>query len=155
MQVIVQVIHQRLQVILLLAFLLFITFTPSAIALSFSGGSSLTGLVELKQMAKQAMPYETALENPQPTLIEFYADWCTTCQSMASTIHQLPELETHQVNLVMLNIDDPQWMPLVEDYRVNGVPKFVILTAEGTIQDTLVGRVPKVIFQDIFQQIAS
>jgi thiol:disulfide interchange protein len=153
MQAIVQVIRQRLQAIFILAFLFLVIFIPPALALSFTGGSSLSGLVELKQMAKQSIPYETALQNPQPTLIEFYADWCNTCQSMASTIHQLSEIETNQVNLVMLNIDDPQWMPLVEDYQVNGIPKFVVLNADNAVQDTLVGRVPKVIFQDIFWKL--
>ncbi|NEO27294.1 MAG: thioredoxin fold domain-containing protein [Kamptonema sp. SIO4C4] len=108
--------------------------------------------MELKQMAKQSIPYEVALNNSKPTLIEFYADWCTTCQKMASTVHNLPMIEDEKVNLVMLNIDDPQWGSLMTNYQVRGVPKFIILDADGNIQDTLIGRVPKSIFLDVFRE---
>ncbi|MEO0886884.1 MAG: thioredoxin domain-containing protein, partial [Cyanobacteria bacterium J06648_10] len=37
----------------------------------------------LSDMAEQAVPLETAMANGKPTMIEFYANWCTSCQAMA------------------------------------------------------------------------
>ncbi|NEQ97422.1 MAG: hypothetical protein F6K30_11970 [Cyanothece sp. SIO2G6] len=53
----------------------------------------------LKASAQSAMSYEAAMANHQPTLIEFYTDWCIVCQKLAptlSSIHQEfgPELGT-------------------------------------------------------------
>ena len=82
----------------------------------------LSGLMTLKSMATRAVPYELALASEKPTLIEFYADWCTTCQSMSSTVDALHERYGDQVNFVMLDIDDPQWASQVKTFGATGVP---------------------------------
>lgn len=134
-------------------FLLTFSFTSPAFALSFNSPSSLTGLVELKQLAKQTLPYQTALKNQKPTLIEFYADWCTTCQAMAPTIKVLHDSQASQINFVMLNIDDPQWSEQIQQYKVNGVPQFTLLSSQGIPQKTLYGKVPKTILANLLQQL--
>ena len=37
----------------------------------------------LDSQAEAAIPLEVALENGKPSLMEFYATWCTSCQVMA------------------------------------------------------------------------
>lgn len=134
-------------------FLTLFTATSPVFALSFNNPSSLTGLVELKQLAKQTLPYNTALENPKPTFIEFYADWCTTCQAMAPTIKALHDRQSSQINFVMLNIDDPQWSEQIQQYNVNAVPQFTLLSPQGIPQKTLYGKVPKTVLAHLLQQL--
>jgi thiol-disulfide isomerase/thioredoxin len=130
-----------------------LTIAQPAIALTIKSPSSLTGLIELKQMAKEAIPYNQAIDNTKPTLIEFYADWCTTCQAMASSVRELHQAEAEKINFVMLNIDDPQWVQQVQQYSVNSVPQFTILSARAVPYKTLYGKVPKVVLADLLHQI--
>ncbi|MEO1094156.1 MAG: thioredoxin domain-containing protein [Cyanobacteria bacterium J06638_28] len=105
--------------------------------------SPVSGLMTLKAAAQTAMPYEVAIANPQPTLIEFYADWCTTCQAMAPTLQSVHEQFGDRTNFVMLNIDDPQWQPQIKQFGVSGVPHLVLLNGDQTSADAFIGKVPK------------
>jgi thiol-disulfide isomerase/thioredoxin len=116
---------------------------------------SLTGIASLRDMAQQSMPYENALRNGKPTLIEFYADWCTSCQSLAPTINYFHQQYGSQVNFVMLNVDDPQWSQQVQQYQVAGVPQFFFMRSDRTVMKTLVGRVPDSILAQLFKQLVN
>lgn len=114
---------------------------------------SFAGIASLRDMAQQSMPYENALRNGNPTLIEFYADWCTSCQSLAPTINSFHKQYGSQVNFVMLNVDDPQCSQQVQQYQVVGVPQFFFMKSERTVMKTLVGRVPDSILAQLFEQL--
>lgn len=123
---------------------------PAATATSFT---PLSGLITLKEMASKAVPYEVAIANHKPTLIEFYADWCTTCQGMSPTVEALHQQYSEQVNFVMLNIDQPEWANQVADYGASGVPQFTLLDSTQTEIKTWVGKVPKPIFREKLDQV--
>ncbi|MEM9949373.1 MAG: thioredoxin domain-containing protein [Cyanobacteria bacterium P01_D01_bin.36] len=139
-------------IILLAIITTFFLTRPAASVMSMT---PLSGLMTLKAMAADSVPYETALNSQKPTFIEFYADWCTTCQSMSSTVNSLHEHYGEQMNFVMLDIDDPQWAEQVEAFSASGVPQFTLLNAEHQSVHTWVGKVPGSIFQDIFEQMLS
>ena len=123
-------------------------------ALAF-GSSPLSGLLTLKALAEDSVPYPTAIANGKPTLLEFYADWCTTCQGMSETIQNLEEKYGDRVNLVMLDIDDPQWDKLVRRYRVTGIPQYTFLDESQNTLDSLVGKIPQSIMEMFFKQLVS
>ena len=62
----------------------------------------------LDQLARRSIPLNQALENGKPSLVEFYADWCEACKSMAPAMVAL-EKQHPEINLVMLNVDNPTW----------------------------------------------
>lgn len=99
----------------------------------------------MQGMARESVPYATALTNNQPTLIEFYADWCTTCRSMAKDLHGLRDRYSNRINFVMLNVDDSQWTPQLKEYKVNGVPQFDLLDAQNQVTHHWVGKVPQTV----------
>ena len=130
---------------LLLSLTLVLSFAISGLVSSPAlalGGSPLSGLITLKNLAKNATPYEEAIANDKPTLLEFYADWCSTCQSMAGNIEKLEATYGDRLNLVMLDIDDPQWDDLGQDYQVTGIPQYNLLDETGNKIDSFVGKVP-------------
>lgn len=117
--------------------------------------SSVSGLATLHNLTRESIPYATAINNNKPTLIEFYADWCTTCQGMAATVRELHQQYGEEVNLVMLDIDNAKWQHQIERYRVTGVPQFTFLNQQNQVTNNLVGNVPKTVLNNLFEQLSS
>ena len=117
-----------------------------AIALSvtiFIGLRTETVSVSLNEMAETSTPIDIALTNNKPSLVEFYANWCTTCQAMAPELEEIRQQYAENANFVMLNVDNSKWLPELVKYRVDGIPHFVFLDREGTEVGQTIGEVPK------------
>ena len=99
--------------------------------------------ISLNEMAEAATPLDVALSNNKPTLVEFYANWCTTCQAMAPQLDKIRQQYDQNTNFVMLNVDNSKWLPEVVRYRVDGIPHFVFLDREGTEVGQTIGEAPK------------
>lgn len=97
----------------------------------------------LSSLAAAAVPLDDALQNGKPTLVEFYADWCTTCQTMAPDIGALEQQYAQEINFVMLNVDNPKWLPEVTQFQVDGIPHFVFMDDSGTVLADAIGLQPK------------
>jgi thiol-disulfide isomerase/thioredoxin len=122
-----------------------------AVFLGLRTGSN-TG--SLAAMAKSATPLEVALTNGKPTLMEFYADWCTSCQAMAKDMSELKQDYGQQVNFVMLNVDNPKWLPEMLYYRVEAIPNFTFLDKAGQPIATTIGEQPRPIMAANLQALA-
>jgi thiol-disulfide isomerase/thioredoxin len=118
----------------------------AAIALSvalFLGLRTENTAVSLTALAQNATPLEVALTNGKPTLLEFYANWCTSCQAMAPEIAKLEEQYAEQVNFVMLNVDNTKWLPEILHFRVDGIPHFVFMDRKGDAIASTIGEQPR------------
>lgn len=110
--------------------------------------SLLSGYAALKQAVNDSVLLSAAVADNKPALIEFYADWCSVCRSMAPTVGRLRAHYGEQINFVMLDIDDPRWSKQVQDFGVIGVPHFAFISdlespfGSRQLQQTLVGRQP-------------
>lgn len=104
-----------------------------------------TPAASLETLAESATPLEQALVNGKPSLMEFYANWCTSCQAMAGEMAELRTAYGSEVNFVMLNVDNTKWLPEMLHYRVDGIPHFVYLDGTGESVATAVGEQPKTI----------
>ncbi|OLP19238.1 thiol:disulfide interchange protein [Leptolyngbya sp. 'hensonii'] len=109
----------------------------------FLGLQGQTVTASLETQAKAAVPLETALVNGKPTLMEFYADWCTSCQAMADDLETLKQTYGERVNFVMLNVDNSKWLPEILSYRVDGIPHFVFLNQAGDAIASAIGEQPR------------
>ncbi|MEB3357800.1 MAG: thioredoxin family protein [Synechococcales bacterium] len=109
----------------------------------FLGMQTPTGSANLASLAAAATPYEVALTNQKPTFLEFYANWCTSCQAMAADLAELKADYGDRVNFVMLNVDNSKWLPELLEYRVDGIPHFVYLDASGEAIANVIGEQPQ------------
>lgn len=113
----------------------------------FLGLRTENNSVSLTTLDRESTPLEVAVSNGRPTLIEFYANWCTVCQAMAPEIGQLKHQYGDSVNFVMLNVDNTKWLPEVLKYRVDGIPHFVFLNPKGEAIAQTIGEQPHTVME--------
>lgn len=113
----------------------------------FFGLQTETSATSLEAQAEQSTPLEVALSNGKPTLMEFYANWCTSCQAMAKDLGELKQQYAESVNFVMLNVDNSKWLPEILNYRVDGIPHFVFLGQNGKAIAQTIGEQPRPVMQ--------
>ena len=86
----------------------------------------------LELLARQSLDLPTALSDGRPTVVEFYADWCEACQAMAPAMETIVKEHHDQLDVVLLNVDNPRWQPEIDRYDVNGIPQLQLFDASGT-----------------------
>ncbi|KAL2898056.1 hypothetical protein RDABS01_039838 [Bienertia sinuspersici] len=111
-------------------------------------GVSLTDLTAL------ALPYDQALSNGKPTVVEFYADWCEVCRELAPEVYKVEQQYRDSVNFVMLNVDNTKWEQEIDEFGVEGIPHFAFLDKDGNEQGNVVGRLPTEYFLDNVDALA-
>jgi thiol-disulfide isomerase/thioredoxin len=85
----------------------------------------------LEQMARRSLELPVALANGRPTVLEFYADWCEVCRSMAPALEAIETKHRGALDVVLLNVDNPRWTPEIERYDVNGIPQLEFFDRRG------------------------
>ncbi len=113
----------------------------------FLATQTQTGATSLDAQAEASTPLEVALSNGKPTFMEFYANWCTSCQAMAQDLGELKAKYADSVNFVMLNVDNSKWLPEIVNYRVDGIPHFVFFGEEGKAIAQAIGEQPRSILE--------
>ncbi len=121
----------------------------------FLGMRTETGTASLSELDQQSTPLEVATSNGKPSLVEFYANWCTVCQKMAPDIAELEQQYADKVNFVMLNVDNTKWLPEMLRYRVDGIPHFVFLGTDGEAIAQAIGDLPRNIMASNLQALVS
>ena len=117
--------------------LLAVAFALALALLVLRGG--LQSESPLEQLAKRSLDPDIALTNGQPTLIEFYADWCQACREMAPAMLSLEQSTRDRLDVVLVNVDNPRWMDLVDRYDVNGIPQLNLFAADGQPRGRSIG----------------
>lgn len=123
-----------------------ITATLLSVAL-FLGLQTEVSSSSLEAQVKASTPLDIALNNGKPSVTEFYADWCTSCQAMAGDLAEIKQKYGQDVNFVMLNVDNTKWLPEVLRYRVDGIPHFVFMDRAGEAIAEAIGEQPRPILE--------
>ena len=93
----------------------------------------------LDQLARRSLSPEVALSNGRPTILEFYADWCEVCREMAPAMLEVEQSHSADLDVVLVNIDNPRWLDLTDRYDVTGIPQLNLFSADGTMRGRSLG----------------
>ena len=67
---------------------------------------------------------QVVLDSKQPVLVDFWAQWCGPCRSLAPIVDALAEQYAGTARIVKLNVDDSP--AIVERYRVQAIPTLIL-----------------------------
>jgi thioredoxin 1 len=80
---------------------------------------------------------EEVLKFDGVVLVDFFATWCTSCQSLAPILEELSrELNESEIKIVTLNVDESPTM--TEKYEILGLPTLIVFK-KGEVVDTMHG----------------
>ena len=80
------------------------------------------------------------LNSSKPTLVDFWAEWCSPCKQIAPILEEIAEEKKDIIKVVKLNIDENPQTP--QKYGVRGIPT-LMLFKDGKLIDSKVGSMPK------------
>ena len=82
----------------------------------------------------QTQDFKAAISN-KICVVDFFADWCGPCKSIAPEIKKLAEKYAN-VKFIKVNVDELE--ELSEEYEITSLPTFKFFV-NGAVKDTVVG----------------
>ncbi len=93
---------------------------------------------------------EWRFEGEMPCIIDFYADWCGPCKSVAPVLEELADDFNGKINVFKVDTEAEQELASV--FGIRSIPSFLFVPANGQPQMAL-GALPKETFVKAFKDV--
>ncbi len=84
------------------------------------------------------------LKSEIPVLVDFYADWCGPCHTIAPTIEALSNEFNGRLKFVKVDVDANQ--EVASRYEIMSIPT-IMLFENGKVEDSIVGAYPANVYK--------
>lgn len=88
---------------------------------------------------------QEVLKASSPVIVDFWAEWCGPCKTIAPVLEELSQEFNGQVKFVKMNVDENPKTPM--DYGIRGIPT-LIMFKNGEVASQQVGAHPKTTLKD-------
>ena len=89
------------------------------------------------------------LKAEKPVLVDFWAEWCGPCKTIAPALEEIATELGDRVTVVKINIDENPQTPT--KFGVRGIPT-LMLFKDGEVAATKVGALPRKQLQDWLEE---
>jgi len=86
------------------------------------------------------MTFSEMINSDKPVLVDFFAEWCGPCKTMAPILKQVKDEVQENASIIKINVDRNQHT--ASTYQVNSVPT-LILFKQGKVLWRQSGVLPK------------
>lgn len=95
--------------------------------------------------------FEAYLRAQPLAMVDFWAEWCGPCRTMAPLVEQLARAWAGRVAVAKVNVD--AYPELAERYRVASIPTFLFFK-DSRVAGRLVGARPRADFERVVESLA-
>jgi thioredoxin 1 len=84
--------------------------------------------------------FDTLMNQSNPILLDFYADWCGPCQTLLPTVDKLSKEYNGSVEIRKINVDE--YKELARQFKVRSIPALFFIK-DNQIVDKVSGLAPE------------